>query len=94
MQVNSLVVCLESHPNYISRGVCKGNIYTVTSIFKNNPNSFYKPNHPLITLAEVPIEMNHNGTPMGFEIQDFAEIQPPTDVHIEEIISQPEPVSV
>jgi hypothetical protein len=79
MKVGSLVV-LEGNgetPSFPHISVQKGVIYTVTDIFKN----VTPPYEDLITIAEMPVVFNPNtGDKMGYEADNFREIQPPMDV--------------
>lgn len=97
MKVGSLVECIEGYPGAISANcypVMKGDILTVRGIGKH----LICKNHPTNYIPILFFEHTNPycgcgcGSEMCYDARDFRELQPPMDVSIESLISEPETV--
>jgi len=84
MKVGSLVVCVDSSyaPNCIQ--LVKGKIYTIREIKKDSISG-----RPYLTLDElVNIRHPNSGNEIGYRIGRFRELDTPTEISIEEFLTQ------
>lgn len=80
MQVNSLVICIDDKGFDICKPLIKNNIYTIRAIV-------HYPEGKGLLLEEVYNNISSFwGTELGYRIQRFKEIQPPTAVEISELL--------